>query len=107
MIGGGDWASDRIVPDLIKALNVGKPVRIRKPNSTRPWQHVLEPLSGYLLLAEALYESSNFATTFNFGPKLESNRTVKDLVEEALKYWPGSWQDQVAPMIIMKPVYLI
>jgi len=79
---------------VIKALSAGETVSVRNPKATRPWQHVLEPLSGYLLLAEALCKGSKFASAYNFGPKLESNRTVQDLVEEALNYWPGVWQDQ-------------
>ena len=65
-------------------------VFLRNPYSTRPWQHVLDPLNGYILLAEKLFEKgSEFASSFNFGPQLESNRNVKELVEEVFKYWPG------------------
>ena len=98
VIGGGDWARDRIVPDAMRALASGKPISVRNPLSTRPWQHVLEPLGGYLLLAEKLAEvvsvdEHSYATAFNFGPSLESNRPVRDLVEEVLLHWPGDWQD--------------
>ena len=97
VIGGGDWADERIVPDAIRALMAGKPISVRNHMATRPWQHVLEPLGGYLLLAERLFAmgkaGSQFATAFNFGPQLEANRTVGELVEEALQHWPGSWQD--------------
>lgn len=103
VIGGGDWAQDRIVPDAIRALQQGRPIPIRNPNSTRPWQHVLEPLSGYLMLAQKLWEDENFlekipnsnspfAHAFNFGPNLDSNRTVRQLVDEILKHWQGSWE---------------
>ena len=97
VIGGGDWALDRIVPDAIRALSKGEPIRVRNPGATRPWQHVLEPLGGYLCLAERLSDSADRTSAFNFGPHLEANRPVRELVEEALKYWPGSWQDQSDP----------
>ena len=97
VIGGGDWAADRIVPDLVRALVEGQPIGVRNPVATRPWQHVLEPLGGYLILAEALAASPQRATAFNFGPQLESNRSVQALVEEALLHWPGSWEDQSNP----------
>ena len=92
VIGGGDWSENRIIPDVIKCLKNNKKILIRNPNSTRPWQHILEPLSGYLLLAEKLSEEKNiFSTSFNFGPFIESNRTVKDLVNECLKHWEGEY----------------
>ncbi|MBM5802330.1 MAG: CDP-glucose 4,6-dehydratase, partial [Cyanobacteria bacterium K_DeepCast_35m_m2_023] len=100
VIGGGDWAEDRIVPDAMRALAVGRPVPVRNPAATRPWQHVLEPLAGYLYLAQALLggqalavdrESNPFCTAFNFGPQLEANRSVRQLIEESLKHCPGDW----------------
>lgn len=91
VIGGGDWAEDRIIPDIVRALLKGEDIVVRNPNSTRPWQHVLEPLSGYLLLAEKMAEAKDYATSFNFGPHLESNKSVQDLVELALEIWPGNW----------------
>lgn len=131
VIGGGDWATDRIVPDCVRALADGRDVPVRNPHATRPWQHVLEPLSGYLLLGMRLYEavsrrtegggqrteggsrsdlrpqssafclpSSDLAllsSAFNFGPDLSSNRSVRDLVEEILKHWPGRWVDRSDP----------
>ena len=102
VIGGGDWATDRILPDVIRALQEGKAIPVRSPGSTRPWQHVLEPLSGYLLLAERIYlalieknigDLKQLCTAFNFGPDLSSNRSVKALVTEILQHWPGEWQD--------------
>ena len=99
VIGGGDWARDRIIPDTIRALTKDEIVKIRNPKSRRPWQHVLEPLNGYLVLAQKLHGCSEFnqsklstnplATSFNFGPNLESNKTVEELVNEILKNWPG------------------
>lgn len=105
VIGGGDWAADRIVPDCIRAINMRQPITVRNKTATRPWQHVLEPLSGYLCLASRLASEQNvqfqadqplysMASPFNFGPNLSSNRTVRDLVEELVKYFPGvSWVD--------------
>lgn len=102
VIGGGDWASDRIVPDAIRALSRSEPIPVRNKKATRPWQHVLEPLSGYLWLAALLANPSlrpgtsapEFSGAFNFGPDLLSNRTVQELIEEVLKHWPGSWVDR-------------
>jgi CDP-glucose 4,6-dehydratase len=103
VIGGGDWAADRIIPDAIRALTVDQPIPIRNPAATRPWQHVLEPLSGYLSLAQKLYEQqvSNqsipnpFTRPFNFGPSPQANRPVRELISALLKHWPGQWQPQV------------
>jgi CDP-glucose 4,6-dehydratase len=82
VIGGGDWAADRIVPDCIRALRNGQPIRLRNPGATRPWQHVLEPLAGYLLLATKLLEApSSFSGAWNFGPSPSDVRTVKDVAE--------------------------
>ena len=104
VIGGGDWAADRIVPDAMRALADGIAVPVRNPQATRPWQHVLEPLGGYLRLAEAIAasqvagEGSNpYAEAFNFGPTLEANRPVRQLIETALQHWPGEWQDHSDP----------
>ena len=99
VIGGGDWAADRIVPDCMRALEQGKPIAVRNPKATRPWQHVLEPLSGYLWLGACLAgeRKTSLDTAFNFGPGHESNRTVVELVTEVLKHWPGRWQDQSDP----------
>jgi len=103
VIGGGDWALDRIVPDCIRALTNNKPIAVRNKLSTRPWQHVLEPLSGYLWLAACLYRpdisrsKQNLDSAFNFGPTADSNRNVQSLVEEILKSWEGSWIDKSDP----------
>jgi CDP-glucose 4,6-dehydratase len=91
VIGGGDWAIDRIVPDCMRALRLGEPITVRNPHSVRPWQHVLEPLSGYLQLAAAMErDPARFCTAFNFGPNASSNRSVGELVKQILVYWPGS-----------------
>jgi len=100
VIGGGDWALDRIVPDAIRALQNGTPIEVRMPHATRPWQHVLEPLSGYLTLGARLMKDPPFARkdgAFNFGPSLASNRPVRELVESILKLWPGEWLDRSDP----------
>lgn len=102
VIGGGDWALDRIVPDCIRSLKAGQPIPVRNKIATRPWQHVLEPLSGYLLLGARLAtadgrEREILSSAFNLGPALTSNRTVADLVVEILKHWPGRWEDRSDP----------
>lgn len=97
VIGGGDWARDRIVPDAIRALRAGEPIAVRAPASTRPWQHVLEPLGGYLLLAERLHRDPALATAFNFGPDRSANRSVAQLVDEILGHWSGTWLDRSDP----------
>jgi CDP-glucose 4,6-dehydratase len=97
VIGGGDWAQDRIVPDSIRALASKAPIQVRNPSATRPWQHVLEPLSGYLCHAARLSCDGSTERALNFGPLPESNRSVKDLVVETLKHWPGTWIDGSDP----------
>ncbi len=80
VIGGGDWATDRIVPDCVRALQAGQPITLRSPHATRPWQHVLEPISGYLKLAASLYEQGHaFDGSWNFGPQVGDVRTVLDV----------------------------
>jgi CDP-glucose 4,6-dehydratase len=91
VIGGGDWSEDRLIPDAIKAFEAKKPLMIRNPLARRPWQHVLEPLSGYLILAQALYEEgTSFASAWNFGPRDEDNRTVQEVVELMISGWGDS-----------------
>jgi len=88
VIGGGDWAKDRIVVDCMEAWSQNQSVEIRSPMATRPWQHVLEPLSGYLNLGAALYKNDDLhGEAFNFGPRAEQNHTVKQLLEDLSKYW--------------------
>ncbi len=114
VVGGGDWARDRIVPDCIRSLAANEIISVRNKTATRPWQHVLEPLGGYLLLAARLSQCSQDcigdgplalarmifsspaagAAAFNFGPGLDSNRTVADVVVEIIKHWPGDWADR-------------
>jgi CDP-glucose 4,6-dehydratase len=98
VIGGGDWAADRIVPDCIRALQKKSPIPVRNKIATRPWQHVLEPLGGYLWLGAKISgfktNDGKLCSAFNFGPNREANRTVRELVEEILKHWPGRWIDK-------------
>ena len=100
VIGGGDWALDRIVPDCIRALQAGKPVEVRHPEATRPWQHVLDPLAGYLLLGSRMdirvvsdADAAHVCDGFNFGPAAESSRPVRDVVEALIQHIPGSWRN--------------
>jgi len=88
VIGGGDWAEDRLIPDVLRAIEAGQSVNIRNPHATRPWQHVLEPLSGYLALAEKLYtQGPAFSEAFNFGPAEEDARPVQWIVEQLTQQW--------------------
>jgi CDP-glucose 4,6-dehydratase len=109
VIGGGDWAPDRIVPDCIRALDRGETIPVRNKTATRPWQHVLEPLSGYLWLGVALsgkktagfrFPVGAYGHSFNFGPAPASNRTVAALVQEIVKHWPGRWEDRSDPRAV-------
>lgn len=87
VIGGGDWSKNRIIPDCIRSIQAGTPIYLRSPNSTRPWQHVLEPLSGYLLLASKLYlEPEKWSGAWNFGPSSTEVRTVKNVAESIINY---------------------
>lgn len=89
VIGGGDWSEDRLIPDLVRAVDLGESLEIRSPNSTRPWQHVLECLSGYLLLGERLLAGKrDAATAWNFGPPPEDNRTVQEVLRGLRNHWP-------------------
>lgn len=88
VIGGGDWAADRLVPDILRAFEEGHPVQIRNPDSIRPWQHVLEPLNGYLMLAERLSEGDmNYAEGWNFGPDDRDTQSVKWIVNRLAEVW--------------------
>ena len=88
VIGGGDWSKDRIIPDCMRSLTEHRPIRLRNPGATRPWQHVLEPLSGYLLLAEKLFlDPEQFSGSWNFGPSADSNKTVRQLADEIVRVW--------------------
>jgi CDP-glucose 4,6-dehydratase len=108
VLGPGDWAMDRIVPDAVRAWSRGQSLAVRCPQATRPWQHVLEPLSGYLQLAVALAEArqrndearlTQLGSGINFGPTLPSNRPVAELINGLSKHWPGAvrWEDASRP----------
>ncbi len=94
VIGGGDWADDRLIPDIIRSFEKSKPVVIRNPKATRPWQHVLEPLSGYLILAQKLYENQKeYAEGWNFGPNEKDVKPVEWILDKMIEKWPNSsWQ---------------
>jgi len=100
VIGGGDWALDRIIPDCIKALEAGKSIDIRSPKAIRPWQHVLEPLSGYMLLASKMWnEPTNYCEGWNFGPHTESIATVWDVAKKVVaNYGSGELCDLSVPI---------
>ena len=88
VVGGGDWGEDRLLPDIMRGALAGEEVRIRNPAAIRPWQHVLSPLSGYLVLAQALWDSPEHATAWNFGPADEDARPVGWIVERVAELWP-------------------
>lgn len=99
VIGGGDWSEDRLIPDAIRAFELKKSLMLRNPLATRPWQHVLEPLSGYLILAQALHQGGvQFDGAWNFGPRDEDARPVKEVVEFLIKNWgsPANWQQDLS-----------
>jgi CDP-glucose 4,6-dehydratase len=103
VIGGGDWAVDRIVPDCVRAQQAGVPLQVRNPSATRPWQHVLDPLHGYLQLAARLDvrrpadQTDRFADGFNFGPETDSNRAVSEVVTGLQEILGGSWECTAPP----------
>ena len=95
VIGGGDWGTDRLVPDIVRALLANREIVVRNPSSVRPWQHVLDALAGYIRLAQLLMTSgdSRFERAWNFGPRQSEVKSVQDLVEEVIKLWPGTWSE--------------
>jgi CDP-glucose 4,6-dehydratase len=99
VIGGGDWGADRLVPDCIRALSSFQPIGIRNPHAIRPWQHVLEPLGGYLLLGARLSQDpEKYSGAWNFGPDESSHLTVAEMADCLIKYWgEGSWKDLSDP----------
>ncbi len=100
VIGGGDWAADRLIPDILRAIEAGQPVNIRSPHAIRPWQHVLEPLDGYLALAEKLHdEGAAYAEGWNFGPADDDARPVQWIVEQLTRAWGegAAWRLDTQP----------
>jgi CDP-glucose 4,6-dehydratase len=96
VIGGDDWTCGRLAPDLIHAGLEGTPLEVRAPDAIRPWQHVLNPLYGYLLLAHRLWEDGTYATAWNFGPDHEDSRPVAWVVERMRARWPGGLAVEIA-----------
>ena len=94
--GGGDYAADRVLPDAVRALMAGEELVLRNPESTRPWQHVLDCLAGYLTVGARLDGSGSMPDAFNFGPGPDGNRTVGELVDEFHLHWPGRWRHEAA-----------
>jgi CDP-glucose 4,6-dehydratase len=99
VIGGGDWGEDRLIPDVMNAAVSGRPIRIRNPEAVRPWQHVLNPLSGYLMLAESLTLSADFGGGWNFGPAASDVQTVRWIAERISERWDRSlsWEADAGP----------
>jgi CDP-glucose 4,6-dehydratase len=91
VLGGGDWGRDRLIPDIVRAVQAGAPLRVRNPDAVRPWQHVLNPLSGYLLLAEHLWRSPSAARAWNFGPSAADTRAVSWVVRRLAALWDGAF----------------
>jgi CDP-glucose 4,6-dehydratase len=115
VIGGGDWASDRLLPDCVRALRSGKTIPVRNPLSVRPWQHVLDPLSGYMKLAAELRSSligrdarrlADLSGAFNFGPSKRDHRSVGELVDAVTTLWPGKWKQSGHPAGIVETAVL-
>ena len=90
VIGGGDWASDRLIPDILRSFQNNEPVIIRNPKATRPWQNVLEPLSGYLILAQKIYNNKDYSEGWNFGPREQDVESVDWILDKMIAEWPGS-----------------
>jgi CDP-glucose 4,6-dehydratase len=100
VIGGGDWSGDRLIPDIVKQFHNNQSVYIRSPHAVRPWQHVLEPLAGYLILAQRLFEEAEtYSTGWNFGPDLDDTREVQWVVEQMVSLWgeDASWEADAGP----------
>jgi CDP-glucose 4,6-dehydratase len=99
VIGGGDWSEDRLIPDLVRAVAEKRSLEVRLPNATRPWQHVLESLSGYLLLGQKLIDGDRkFEGAWNFGPSRSGNRTVSEVLQALQSHWPGMrWHESRTP----------
>jgi CDP-glucose 4,6-dehydratase len=99
VIGGGDWGEDRLVPDIMRAVEAGTPIAIRNPDAVRPWQHVLNPLSGYLVIAQQLFADPAAATGWNFGPSPDDVQPVRWITDRLTALWPGElrWEIDAGP----------
>lgn len=107
VIGGGDWSKNRLIPDILRSFEGGKKLSIRNPKAVRPWQYVLEPLYGYLMLAQNLHEDfKNFSTPFNFGPKIQDSKSVEWIVKKMSSYWSSAQWDIIANDGLAESQYL-
>jgi len=97
VIGGGDWGEDRLIPDVMRGALEGEPIPVRNPEAVRPWQHVLNPLSGYLRLAEALHKAPEYQGGWNFGPAHDDARTVRWIADRVTQLWPGDLRWEIDP----------
>ena len=95
VIGGGDWSAERLIPDIVRAFEKWESVSLRNPDSIRPWQHVLEPLSGYLMMGEKIFQDDKYLWAYNFGPDISDTMRVEDIVKKAIQIlWKGEYQVQ-------------
>ncbi len=94
VIGGGDWSAERLIPDIIRAFEKWEPVTLRNPDSVRPWQHVLEPLSGYLMMGEKIFQDDKYLGSYNFGPDVSDTMRVEDIVKKAIETL-GKWEYKI------------
>jgi len=96
VIGGGDWSEDRLIPDAARAFAAGETLAVRSPAAVRPWQHVVEPLLGYLMLARAMLQNTPVSPSYNFGPA--ASASVRQVVEQFIAHWPGAWRSEPQPL---------
>ena len=106
VIGWWDWSADRLIPDIIRAFGKWEAVTLRNPDSVRPWQHVLEPLSGYLMMGEKIFQDDKYLGAYNFGPEISDTMRVEDIVKKAIKIL-GKWEYQITPDETMHEAWLL
>ena len=106
VIGGGDWSDERLIPDIVRAFEKWDPVTLRNPDSVRPWQHVLEPISGYLIMGEKIFESDTYLGAYNFGPDISDTMRVEDIVKKAIEIL-GKWEYCIQKEEIMHEAWLL
>lgn len=106
VIGGGDWSAERLIPDIVRAFEKWEPVILRNPDSVRPWQHVLEPISGYLMMGERIFESDTYLGAYNFGPDISDTMRVEDIVKKAIEIL-GKWEYRIQREELMHEAWLL